>query len=445
MTSRLLSSRTNYNSNPFHIYYDINMFNDDSTGNSSSVPVKFTETRNQPILQNPSEYFMSVVKLNIDTASLPIMIPEVQVDEPSNVNKTIYKFAFGKYGDDAGAKVFDVIYRPQDLTQVAPSLPVSSAATHSDYYFLYSYQAFIDMINKALYDGFVANSATGIQPFFTFNKESNKASVYFPQYVAPASGNPTWGGNYVAGNATTYFLYMNAPLYNLFSSLQADYVGQLPNNGGISTTTTNFGWYRLTVNAPLGAVASSSFQNNYLGLNASLVSGGILQSAEPFVDAFNSYDYISTTAYPSTVLFWSVLAQDYPTTPLWNPILSLVLTTALMPVCSELTGTPQIYTTGGQIFNRGDNNNILNIIADIDLELKRGDEYKPVARYEPISEYKLIDLQSNAPVNSIEINLFWRDSYGSLHPFLLDTGNSANLKLMFRKKLYNVNQLVNPI
>ena len=116
-----------------------------------------------------------------------------------------------------------------------------------------------------------------------------------------------------------------------------------------------------------------------------------------------------------------------------------------MPVCSELTGTPQIYTTGGQIFNRGDNNNILNIIADIDLELKRGDEYKPVARYEPISEYKLIDLQSNAPVNSIEINLYWRDSYGSLHPFLLDTGNSANLKIMFRKKLYNVNQLVNPI
>ena len=445
MTSRLLSSRTNFNSNPFHIYYDINMFNDDSTGNSSSVPVKFTETRNQPILQNPSEYFMSVIKLNVDTASLPIMIPEVAVGEASSVNNTIYQFAFGKYADDAGAKVFNVTFRPQDLTQVAPSLPITAPDTHSDYYFLYSYQAFIDMINKALYDGFVTYSATGNQPFFTLNKESNKASVYFPQYVAPTAGNPTWGGNYVAGNTATYFLYMNAPLYNLFSSLQADYVGQLPNNGGISTTTTNFGWYRLTVNAPLGSSTSSSVQNNYLGLNASLVSGGILQSAEPFVDAFNSYNYISATAYPSTVLYWSVLAQDYPTTPLWNPILSLVLTTALMPVCSELTGTPQIYTTGGQIFNRGDNNNILNIIADIDLELKRGDEYKPVARYEPVSEYKLIDLQSNAPVNSIEINLYWRDSYGSLHAFLLDTGNSANLKIMFRKKLYNVNELKNPI
>ena len=76
MTSRLLSSRTNYNSNPFHIYYDINMFNDDSTGNSSSVPVKFTETRNQPILQNPSEYFMSVINQNYTCSMTYIILKE---------------------------------------------------------------------------------------------------------------------------------------------------------------------------------------------------------------------------------------------------------------------------------------------------------------------------------------------------------------------------------
>ena len=444
MTSKVLSTRTNFNSNPFHIYYDINMMNDDSTGNSSAVPIKFTETRNQPILANPSEYFMTVQRMCIDTASLPLMIPEVAVGE-TDVNKTVYQFAVGKYADDAGARVFNVTFRPQDQTLNPPSTPITASGTHDDYYFTYSFQAFIDMVNKSLYDGFTTYSLTGTQPYVVFNKESNKAAFYFPQYVAPTAGNPTWGGTYAAGNTTTYFLYMNASLYNLFSSLQADYVGKLPSNGGVSTTTTNFGWYRLTINAPNGAVASSALQNNFIGVNASLVSGGILQSSEPFVDAFNSYSYISSGAYPTTPTFWSVLAQDYPTAPLWCPVQAVVMTTALMPVVAELTGTPQIYGASGASFNQGDNNNVLNIIADVEVPLIRGDEYKPMIFYEPKAEYRLIDLQSNSPVNSIEINLYWRDWFGALHTFLLDTGNQANMKILFRKKLYNVNELVNPI
>ena len=116
-----------------------------------------------------------------------------------------------------------------------------------------------------------------------------------------------------------------------------------------------------------------------------------------------------------------------------------------MPVVAELTGTPQIYGASGASFNQGDNNNVLNIIADVEVPLIRGDEYKPMIFYEPKAEYRLIDLQSNSPVNSIEINLYWRDWFGALHTFLLDTGNQANMKILFRKKLYNVNELVNPI
>ena len=445
MTSKVLSTRTNFNSNPYHVYYDINMYNDDTSGNSAAIPVKFTETRNQPILANPSEYFMTVSRMCLDTASLPLMIPEVAIGENSNANKTVYQFAVGKYADDAGAKVFNIIFTPQDKTLTAPALPITASSSHSDYYFTYSFQAFIDMMNKSLYDGFASFTLNGTQPYVVFNKESNKASFYFPQYVAPSSTYPTWGGSYVSANNGTYFLYMNAPLYNLFSSLQADYVGQLPYNGGISTTTTNFGWYRLSVNAPQGSIGSSSSQNNYIGVNASLVTGGILQSSEPFVDAFNAYSYISPVGYPSTPTYWSVLAQDYPTTGLWCPIQAIVMTTALMPVMPELTGTPQIYGVTGSAFNQGDNNNLLNIIADIEIPLIRGDEYKPMIFYEPKAEYRLIDLQSNSPINSIELNIYWRDQYGSLHTFLLDTGNQANLKILFRKKLFNVTDLHNPI
>ena len=135
MTSKVLSTRTNFNSNPHHVYYDINMYNDDTSGNSAAVPVKFTETRNQPILANPSEYFMTVSRMCLDTASLPLMIPEVAIGENSNANKTVYQFAVGKYADDAGAKVFNIIFNPQDKTLSAPTLPITASSSHSDYYF----------------------------------------------------------------------------------------------------------------------------------------------------------------------------------------------------------------------------------------------------------------------------------------------------------------------
>ena len=117
----------------------------------------------------------------------------------------------------------------------------------------------------------------------------------------------------------------------------------------------------------------------------------------------------------------------------------------MMPICSELTGIPVVYGTGAVNFNQGDNANFVSILTDIEVPLIRGDEFKPQIFYEPKAEYRLIDLQSNNPVNSIEINVFWRDQFGNLHQFYLDTGCNATLKIMFRKKEFNTPKLENPI
>jgi hypothetical protein len=68
----------------------------------------------------------------------------------------------------------------------------------------------------------------------------------------------------------------------------------------------------------------------------------------------------------------------------------------------------------------------------------RGDESKPSIQYSPQGEYRLIDLQSNAPINNIEISVFWRDQYGILHPFVLEPGCFSSLKILFRKKIFNL-------
>lgn len=446
MASRQLSTRTNYNSNPFHIYYDINMINNDTTGNLNSVPLRFQETRNQVILQNPSEYFMSVVRFSLDTASLPLLIPEVDtLNGNTNANTLVYQFAYGKYGQDAGANVFNVTFRPQDLTAQVPT--VSFTNVSNPYYYIYNYQAFIDMINDSL---LVNIGNTNRTPQFVFNKETNKASIYFPQ---ASLASPTWGGQYSSFNTSPYFLYMNAPLFQLFSSFNAEYCGQLPNNGSPSTVTTNYGWYRLTVpnvNNTVFSGGSTSNINNIMGFNnidTSTAKNGVLQGNEPYVDAFNYFSFLNTSYYTSQTSppIWTVLSQDYPTTPLWSPVTSIVFTTGMMPICSELTGIPVVYGTGAVNFNQGDNANFVSILTDIEVPLIRGDEFKPQIFYEPKAEYRLIDLQSNNPVNSIEINVFWRDQFGNLHQFYLDTGCNATLKIMFRKKEFNTPRLENPI
>jgi hypothetical protein len=78
MSSQSMSGKTNYNTDPNHIYYNLSLFNNDNIGTSYSVPVRFQETRTSTILANPSEYFLSIQRFHIDTPSLPVFMPEVE-------------------------------------------------------------------------------------------------------------------------------------------------------------------------------------------------------------------------------------------------------------------------------------------------------------------------------------------------------------------------------
>ena len=69
---------------------------------------------------------------------------------------------------------------------------------------------------------------------------------------------------------------------------------------------------------------------------------------------------------------------------------------------------------------------------DIGTELSNS-----VLYYTPASEYRLISLNSNQPINKINIKVSWLDKFGGNHDFLLNYGGSASLKLLLRRKNYN--------
>ena len=48
----------------------------------------------------------------------------------------------------------DVVYEPEDLTAPIPASPMSGQDLSSNYYYVYNYQHFINLVNKALRSAF---------------------------------------------------------------------------------------------------------------------------------------------------------------------------------------------------------------------------------------------------------------------------------------------------
>ena len=402
-----------YDSN--QIYYNISIVNNDEDlvspssgiliGSPEPVQCSFSENRNNPYLNNPDDYFMSVIRFRVDSSTLPVFAPNPKKlqDEPNKLIYTItlsYKDIFVYY---------DVRFNPKLAMYELP--PPVNPTKNNPYYYLNTYESFITMINKCFVDVFAILNTyalfhtpqyilpTTIPPVLVWDNNTNKATLY-----CDISNNA-----YDTNDDDAIKIYFNSPLYELFSSFSA--IRTVPtvfNNNPI-----NFDFGDRTGNYKL-LIYDTGFNRRpaATGNNPGL-----------------SYDTI-------------YLEQTYSTSPLWTPITSIVFTTGFLPVVPELTGLPKNIGTAQQFASTGNNANISNTLTDFEVGLTTGLEYKPVFQYAPPGEYRLVDLFGSNPLSNLEIKVFWKDEDGNLYPVTLGTKESANIKILFRKKaLYNTDLL----
>ena len=100
------------------------------TNISNRVQCKFELSQSQPILENTTNYELSITRFNIQTDGLPLFIPTM-VDS----SETIYIISFEKDG------IFysqPVMFSPQNLNPVTPE----------EYYYIYNYSFFINLLNE---------------------------------------------------------------------------------------------------------------------------------------------------------------------------------------------------------------------------------------------------------------------------------------------------------
>ena len=79
---------------PCHVYYDMNIINNDQIGDKPPPNLVFNDIRSNPILADPSQYFCSVVRFTIQTGnSLPLWIPQIQLgNHLDDADLTVYSF-----------------------------------------------------------------------------------------------------------------------------------------------------------------------------------------------------------------------------------------------------------------------------------------------------------------------------------------------------------------
>jgi len=118
-----------------------------------------------------------------------------------------------------------------------------------------------------------------------------------------------------------------------------------------------------------------------------------------------------------------VMTQEFISLSLMLSFTSIVITSASLPVRNEWTAIGQ-----------GNNNNFLGIVTDFQMSLNTGLETKNSIYYVPISEYRRATLTSTLPIQTIDLNFYWRTNFGTLIPIRIPAAGEATVKLIFERK-----------
>ena len=154
--------------------------------------------------------------------------------------------------------------------------------------------------------------------------------------------------------------------------------------------------------------------------NPNLVKRTVLGN-DPITEAVRSY------VFPFVQMF-----QEVSSIALWSPVASVIFASSLLPLTTTQTSLPRNVGSNEDAFaNVGNNLNRLSAISDFAIAVDGNNQYRPMMIYNPGAEYRLIDMNSYMNLNRIDIIVYWKDTFGNIHPFELQPGRAANVNIMF--------------
>lgn len=379
---------------PTTIYYNASIINNNTidAGFAFDPVVRFNETRSAPILENTDDYEFSIVRFSIDGANknLPILIPVIQTGPAqNNPNLTVYSVSI-----DTPAGVLPavpLIFIPEETATPVPSVPVIQQDITTNYYFVYTFQTVVKMVNVALQTAHTNAGLVNPAPFISYNASTTLFTLFVPT------------ANYGQGAGDRH-VWFNSNLYGLISNFPAFSAGSDNPNGRD---------WDIQVPDP---TAPTDFTNGQVFLQ-----GGITNINQFPINGNN---------------YW-VIQQDYESiSTLWSPIESIVFQSIFLPILPEYIGTPVRFGQGSSNIQVSTSQNAFApIITDISIGTTSPADYRSFIAYNPTAEYRMTSMLQRQVIQNVDIQVFWKNRLdGRLTPLTLFNLSSCSIKIMFRKK-----------
>ena len=367
-----------------HIYYDIRLENAfDGTDSSASSNATYNKQTSN-ILSRQSDYELAVSFWSL-RGQIPIFVCPILEGNNNNINDTPFGVCFSFGGVDYSQRI---IYAP-DSTFNAP-LPTSPLNNNgvqdnlSTYYYIYTFQLFITMINTALTASYIAFNAVngGIHasaPQFQYDAETGLISLIAERSYSQAGGAS---------------VNVNALLFNYIEGIRVNFNGyNQPNFKDFNFIFTEEPFNKLGFGIPPNIVTNPPSHNKY--------------------------------------------TQEYDVRYLWANVKSILITSSSINTRDEYL--PE--TINPNFINQNRNNafnpNSRTVISYYDIFLDsnggNGANWRQYLYYEP-KIYKWTDLMSDSPLNNINIEIFIQLTSGELLPLSIPCQAVATIKLLFRKK-----------
>jgi hypothetical protein len=354
-----------------HVYYTITLYNK----SQNFAPAVFTDNRNEPIIQTPQAFHFSVVSFTIDGMGIPIFIWPLLPTPPNpenTPNNTFYSVSL-TYG--GFTQTTYLIYTYFDTSVTIP--------------WVFSYQHMVDMINTAYATAFTALAAKVGFPGYP-------AGITHAPYMTYDHDTGMFQMNFQAAYATTTVkAYMNGPLYDFFDNFEVLF-------------------------------------NDYTKGSPPVVNPLAFQ----FIVKNNGNNRIAALDYPGSATIstdpgWAV-RQETISLSLWNDAASIVFTSGLIPVNSELLAPAEV----GFGTTNTSTNQFKNILIEFDIftDDTISSPTRSIIQYFPRGEYRLVDLKGNTPLNAIDIQVYWKSYQQVYYPLYVSPNGTLQAKFMFRKR-----------
>lgn len=382
---------------PAFAYYNVVIPYQPDTRPDGQFRLQYIRNNNEPIVDVPEDYVVSIVQQKIPVNTLPIFNAQAlfkngEIWTAPNEASTTPETVSIQTNKPAGANQFDTTYTVtlkyfnssvtkivQYKTSFGSNTIFNPEYVNPRFYYVYNYTDFLEMVNEAFLAALdelkllepTINLAN--PPFFNFNSETQLISLYAESAF------------YETGIPLPIEIYLNDELRRFFQAFTV----------------------KFNPNAPTNLITIS-------GLTKYADKSETLQML-----VFNK-NGLNTTQLNNEQYF--VMTQDYNTLVLWNDLETIQFTTNL-PISSEY------------IEQKGTNSNTTDsILRDFIIFYQDANSANRTNLNYAVQEFNYTNLYGTSPIRNIIITGFWVSKSGERFPLFLQEGETALIKLLFRKK-----------